>query len=692
MNQSYLSSLTKASLISSDITPKDTVDSIRLTKRPYRNSEPIIDWHADDSLKPVTDIDIDALDAEFERLSIHFKSQIAELRKNPNNLSLRHTLTSTKEALMRIKTWSSLVSTNDGLAIVKKGLAEQRERELIQRKYEVDEILKISKAQSTVDLCFLMDCTGSMRKYLDATKNQIRQLTEAIVQLYYTKPFLAFIGYRDINEKLDKLDFTDDENIFQDFLNNIQAVGGDDTCEDVFGKFYLRTYIFNKKETFLYINYLYLGGLEIVGQLSWSKSNRILIHICDAPCHGQDYHEFQGTANDNYLKGDPKNRELSKLMLYIKRLDITYCKIQLNETTKKMFEEFAFVFGPISEIHVSDPTSLIRQVIEKTSAIIQTNIQTTISSYRSPSKLIKSYTIFNKEPDWNQMEIFDVNITEIIPPNKLEDIFHPLSVHKLNGQIKIASNPFAKGSLRFAFYGQFSTDDTSFVDVVLKELVSADPKSNTFTVYQEHLEMQAIAQFLAEQFNNEQQRLFRNFIPIVYADADLVQRKNDPSKIYQVERRMHQEWRKWNNNSGGVSLNEYSTILQAFSHWTYHVTSGRLMVVDLQGVKVDRAYLLTDPALHCDDLLRFRETRTNLGVKGMHQFFRTHVCSDVCLKLNLDSTMNKTNSNLLPRSDSLICHITTEVSDDVTLEPTDEKDFETIEKNQLETVENFEFC
>jgi hypothetical protein len=349
-----------------------------------------------------------------------------------------------------------------------------------------------------------------------------------------------------------------------------------------------------------------------------------------------------------------------------------------------MFEEFAFVFGSISEIHVNDPSCLIKRVIERTSAIIQSNIGSTVSSYRHTNKPIKLYTIFSKEPDWNLMETYDVNITEIIPPNELEDIFHPLSVSKINGQIKIAPNPFAKGSLRFAFYGQFSSDDSPFIDVVFKELVSTDPKINTFIVYREHLEIQAIAQFLAEQFNDEQQRLFRNFIPIVYADADLVQQKEDPSKIYQVERRMHQEWRKWNNNNGGVSLNEYSTILQAFSHWTYDITSARLMVVDLQGVKVDRAYLLTDPALHCDDLLRFRETRTNLGVKGMHQFFRTHVCSDVCSKLNLSSKMTTSTSALLSNSDSLICHATTKESNDLS--------FETIDRSPLETMENFELC
>lgn len=236
MNQTHFHPLTTTSFITNDALWKEAVDSIRLTRRPHRCSAPTINWDSEKSVDVVTDIDIDALDAEFERLSFDFKGQIAELRKNPNNLSLRHTLTSTKEALMRLKTWSSLINTRDGLAIVKKTMAEQRERDLLQRKFEVDEILKVSKAQSTVDLCFLMDCTGSMRQYIDATKTQIRQLTETILQLHSTKPYLAFVGYRDINEAMEKLDFTDDENVFEEFLNRVEAKGGDDTCEDVFSK------------------------------------------------------------------------------------------------------------------------------------------------------------------------------------------------------------------------------------------------------------------------------------------------------------------------------------------------------------------------------------------------------------------------------------------------------------------------
>lgn len=375
--------------------------------------------------------------------------------------------------------------------------------------------------------------------------------------------------------------------------------------------------------------------MEIVPTLSWSNPNRILIHICDSPCHGKEFHDFEDKKDDKYPKGDPKNRELSKLLLNIKRLKINYCTIQLNSSTKKMFEEFTFIYGAISEIYVTDPKALMASICKETSSLIMTNVESTMSSFRTSCKSLKPYTILSKEPDWNSIKVCAVRTIEVITPMTMEDLFRPLFVGTGNGRMKIAPNPFAQGSLRFAFYGQFSSDECEIIDVVFKEFSSSDPDINTLEVYKEHLEIQVIAQYLANRFNTEMIRLFRKPVFVVYADADLVQEKDDESKIYQVEARMHQNWHKWNNNSGGVSFSEYSTVLQAFSHWTYHITAGRLMIVDLQGVKAEGAYLLTDPAIHCDNLLRFKHTRTNLGVKGMNRFFHTHICSEVCSKLEL---------------------------------------------------------
>jgi hypothetical protein len=188
------------------------------------------------------------------------------------------------------------------------------------------------------------------------------------------------------------------------------------------------------------------------------------------------------------------------------------------------------------------------------------------------------------------------------------------------------------------------------IEAVYKELINSDSRYNKVQVYQQHVEIHVIAQFLAANFNVEQRRIFRNPHEIIYADADMVQQVNDPTKTYQVERRIYQKIHKWNNNSGGVSMDDYASTLQSFSHWTHHFTSGRLMVVDLQGVKTqNNTYLLTDPAIHFQDLNRYREARTNLGVKGMREFFHTHVCTEVCEKLDLEKVQNNIDEETFKR-------------------------------------------
>lgn len=62
------------------------------------------------------------------------------------------------------------------------------------------------------------------------------------------------------------------------------------------------------------------------------------------------------------------------------------------------------------------------------------------------------------------------------------------------------------------------------------------------------------------------------------------------------------------------------------------------MVVDLQGIVSsgiggERTLLLTDPAIHCKDIMRFG--RTNLGPVGMQVFFERHRCNEFCKKLGL---------------------------------------------------------
>ena len=89
---------------------------------------------------------------------------------------------------------------------------------------------------------------------------------------------------------------------------------------------------------------------------------------------------------------------------------------------------------------------------------------------------------------------------------------------------------------------------------------------------------------------------------------------------------------KWNNNTGRVSRKVYSPLLDAFSHWTYDVTNGFLLIVDIQGVERDDCFILTDPAINC---VEQRFGGTNIGEVGAELFFAMHECSDVCLSMGL---------------------------------------------------------
>lgn len=87
--------------------------------------------------------------------------------------------------------------------------------------------------------------------------------------------------------------------------------------------------------------------------------------------------------------------------------------------------------------------------------------------------------------------------------------------------------------------------------------------------------------------------------------------------------------------------------VQAFSHFSYRNSSRKMLVCDLQGVQSrsavdeDRAgvFELTDPVIHYRSKSGRRQVygRTDLGKKGMHRFFKTHKCNDVCRLLGLSS-------------------------------------------------------
>lgn len=172
---------------------------------------------------------------------------------------------------------------------------------VMKRTKEIDEVIKALKEAESVDVCFLMDCTNSMRKYIDDVKNYIFETIEVLKSRFpHLNLRLAFVGYRDLNlpigEQFSILDFTDEQQ-FHAFVSMVQCAYGGDFCEDV------------------------LGGLQKTIDLNWKQPVRILIHTGDAPSHGNRYHAF--TEKADYYWTHDSDFTFFSFFFCIKRLEKT---------------------------------------------------------------------------------------------------------------------------------------------------------------------------------------------------------------------------------------------------------------------------------------------------------------------------------------------------------------------------------
>jgi hypothetical protein len=88
------------------------------------------------------------------------------------------------------------------------------------------------------------------------------------------------------------------------------------------------------------------------------------------------------------------------------------------------------------------------------------------------------------------------------------------------------------------------------------------------------------------------------------------------------------DFTKFNSNTGWVNKNgNIMAILQALSHYSYHISSGQFVLCDLQGGISRGAVVLTDPVVMSR---KQRFGPTDLGPRGMSSFFHHHHCNRYC--------------------------------------------------------------
>lgn len=161
------------------------------------------------------------------------------------------------------------------------------------------------------------------------------EITDMVDQICASGPHcvirLAFVGYTDYGcPEVPHQDFSEDIGAFEKLLDTIEVSGlgiNRDNAEDVF------------------------SGLQAAGKLSWTSTNRILVHVGDAPCHGQEFHEYpSGEFKDKYPDGDKLGRDAGELLLHLAetcKLD-RYIFCHLSAMTKKMIQRFQQLLGELS--------------------------------------------------------------------------------------------------------------------------------------------------------------------------------------------------------------------------------------------------------------------------------------------------------------------------------------------------------
>ena len=140
---------------------------------------------------------------------------------------------------------------------------------------------------------------------------------------------------------------------------------------------------------------------------------------------------------------------------------------------------------------------------------------------------------------------------------------------------------------------------------------------------------QALAAYYADKFNAQRPAPRKR---IEFVDALVGVRDDGPGgvlhsdRFFAVEPVIVGEYRKFSNN--GKFVDDTVVTVHAYSHFTWGESGGKFLVADVQGVRGDAQYTLTDPQVHSHDGRDFGQG--NRGMTGVDDFFGAHQCTDLC--------------------------------------------------------------
>jgi len=375
----------------------------------------------------------------------------------------------------------------------------------IMREIEIYNIIKSYQDAEKVNVLFLIDSTNSMKSYLVEVKKSIKNIAK---DLKASHPglgmHLSIVCYRDYGcfPRFEILPFTPSIQEFESFLDKVVTIISKDTAEDV------------------------LGGLFHAAQQEWNINDsctRVMIHIGDAPCHGNFYHKIK---SDEYPDGDPYGLCSRSILTRIRQLGIAYIFGRINKSTDLMIRRFDTELGKgyIQVTDMSKPSlltdvsidSISRSINKTTTDLIEkgtssSNAGEMVKSgvengnkcmskvggsrvrYRVRAAIPSTITVIPTEPNWNRIFQQSANLYSLKPVSSIREVLRPehpwwsTCVQRANQPegfrnlllakklckgsiiIKIAPQPFAEGMSRSSRFAKISCQ-MDWKPAVLKEI------------------------------------------------------------------------------------------------------------------------------------------------------------------------------------------------------------------------------
>jgi hypothetical protein len=292
---------------------------------------------------------------------------------------------------------------------------------------------------SNLDICFVMDATGSMSGCINSVKQCIVTVARNIASTTGMTARFALVAYRDYCDgalRHQVFQFGDSATLSGN-LGTLSATGGGDGPEDCFG-----------------------GLWGAANRISWSAPARVIVWMGDAPQHGTQY---SGGNGDDLPGGDPDGITAAMIFSELKNKHITLVFCKLTDYTNIMIAQLkldAVPFG--SDIFMEynfggEMTAFLTATIHKTTSL--TAGHGGHHHHRGKEKpLTLTPARWILDGLWGPEEACEVITFEAYNGGDLHPLLDILAdgpnAKTRNATVRMTLNPVDKGEMRLAFYAK----------------------------------------------------------------------------------------------------------------------------------------------------------------------------------------------------------------------------------------------